>query len=62
MQDMPRKSWLGHYRQTGFSEEVARSYARMTGLFIDGRYEQPAHPCKGQNSLAAYFQNSFANY
>lgn len=62
VQDIPRKSWLGHYRQTGFSEEAARSYARMTGLFIDGRYEQPAHPYKGQTSLAAYFQNSFANH
>ncbi|WP_254454651.1 hypothetical protein [Acetobacter estunensis] len=61
VQDIPRKSWLAHYRQTIFSEEAAHSYVRMTGLFIDRHYEQPAHPYKGQTSLAAYFQNSFAN-
>lgn len=50
----PRDQWEATYRQLGFSEAAARSYARMTGISVDGDFEMPDQPIRGRITLQAY--------
>lgn len=52
--------WLAVYRQNGFSDEAAQSYARMTEIFVTQAYENPASPLKGSTDLFTYFKQAFA--
>ncbi|QQV79400.1 NmrA family NAD(P)-binding protein (plasmid) [Sphingomonas aliaeris] len=50
----PRSQWESTYRQLGFSEPAAKSYARMTGVSVDGNFEMPDNPIRGTITLQAY--------
>ena len=50
----PREDWVPTYRQLGFSEQAARSYARMTAITIDGDYDMPDEPVHGRITLQEY--------
>ena len=52
----PREQWEPAYRALGFSAESARSYARMTATIVDGDYDLPAHPTRGDTTLEAHIQ------
>lgn len=55
---VPKEGWVQAFRQAGFSEGAARSYAQMTAVTLHQRYELPANPCRGTTSLADYFADS----
>jgi uncharacterized protein YbjT (DUF2867 family) len=50
----PRDRWKATYLKLGFSEPAARSYARMTGVSVDGDFEIPDDPIRGNITLQAY--------
>ncbi|MGY4395125.1 uncharacterized protein YbjT (DUF2867 family) [Sphingomonas sp. UYAg733] len=50
----PREQWVEGYKALGFSDRAADSYARMTGITLDGDYEQPEAPIRGQITLQDY--------
>ncbi|MET0374500.1 MAG: NmrA family NAD(P)-binding protein [Rhizorhabdus sp.] len=50
----PRSQWESTYRQLGFSEPAAKSYARMTGVSVDGNFEMPENPIRGTITLQAH--------
>lgn len=52
----PRDQWEQTYRQLGFSERAARSYARMTAVTADGAYDLPERPERGSTTLEQYLQ------
>lgn len=43
----PRSEWKAAYKQLGFSDAAAASYARMTGITADSAYEVPTNPLRG---------------
>ena len=49
----PRDQWDAVYRQQGFSEPAAASYARMTQVTIDAVFE-PDNPRRGSVTLERY--------
>jgi uncharacterized protein YbjT (DUF2867 family) len=51
---IPRDRWIQTFRELGFSEAAAVSYAGMTGLTLDQRYEPLAPPVRGTTSLESY--------
>lgn len=54
VQVTPRDQWEQAYRQLGFSEPAASSYARMTAISVDGDYEMPTQPERGKTTLDQY--------
>ncbi len=50
----PRGQWRDAYRQMGFSEAAADSYARMTATSTDGGFAAPDDPIRGRTSLETY--------
>ncbi len=50
---IPRTEWVATYRQQGFSEAAAQSYARMTAVAMD-ELEIPDDSLRGQVTLEAY--------
>lgn len=50
----PREGWEETYRQLGFSEPAARSYARMTAITVDADYDMPDDPVRGRITLEDY--------
>ena len=50
----PRSGWLAAYRQLGFSEPAAGSFARMTAISVDGGFPTPASTEHGTVTLQAY--------
>lgn len=50
----PRDQWEAAYRQLGFSQPAAESYARMTAISVDGGFETPAEPERGTITLTRY--------
>lgn len=53
----PRDQWEDAYRKIGFSDAGARSYARMTAVTADGKYDTPSDPVRGAVTLQAYIDN-----
>ncbi|AHK70540.1 NmrA family transcriptional regulator [Gluconobacter oxydans] len=49
--EIPRPQWPEFYRSHGFCTEAAQSYATMTGIFVDGRYDRPRTPLRGATDL-----------
>jgi uncharacterized protein YbjT (DUF2867 family) len=54
VQVTPRDQWEQAYRELGFSESAASSYARMTAVSVDGGFEMPAQPERGKITLDRY--------
>ncbi len=52
---VPREKWVETFRALGFSEAGAESYARMTGLTMDGPL-MPAEPIRGTIGLRDYIE------
>jgi uncharacterized protein YbjT (DUF2867 family) len=50
---IPRERWIEAFLGFGFSDEAARSYARMTAVTVDEPL-LPAAPIRGAISLASY--------
>ena len=57
---IPPEQWQAYYRQNGFSEQAARSYATMTDIFVNKRYVQPKAPYKGATALEPYMHRVLA--
>lgn len=55
--EIPRPEWLEFYRRNGFCPEAAQSYATMTGIFVDGRYDRPRTPLRGATDLQTCLRN-----
>jgi len=55
--EIPHSQWLEFYRRNGFCPEAAQSYAAMTGIFVDGRYERPRMPLRGATDLQTCLRN-----
>jgi uncharacterized protein YbjT (DUF2867 family) len=51
---VPRERWVEGFREMGFSEPGARSYAQMTALTADKRYEPANDPIRGEITLREY--------
>lgn len=56
----PRDRWEEAFREIGFSEAAAGSYAGMTAITLDERYEVPAQPVRGDVSLQEYIRSLVA--
>jgi uncharacterized protein YbjT (DUF2867 family) len=52
--ETPRARWVDTFLALGFSSTAAASYARMTGIVLDGAYERPTAPARGLTTLGAY--------
>jgi uncharacterized protein YbjT (DUF2867 family) len=52
----PRERWLQAYREMGFSEAAADSYARMTAATLDNPF-MAEEPVRGFISLPEYIEN-----
>jgi uncharacterized protein YbjT (DUF2867 family) len=50
----PRDRWEATFRELGFSEAAAHSYARMIGASLDGGLEMPDAPELGRVTLRDY--------
>ncbi|PTW58710.1 uncharacterized protein YbjT (DUF2867 family) [Breoghania corrubedonensis] len=55
---VPPRDWEARYRQAGFSAASAHSFARMTGVVVDGGIEEPDDPVRGQTDLESYLRVS----
>lgn len=55
--EIPRQEWPEFYHRNGFCPEAARSYATMTGIFVDGQYERPRTPLRGATDLQTCLRN-----
>lgn len=60
VEDIPPTAWLAYYKANGFSDKAARSYANMTAIFINQRYDRPTNPVKGATDLASYLRAEMA--
>lgn len=56
----PRDKWEAAYRNLGFSEPAAASYARMTAVSLDEGFDQIERPIRGSTSLTDYIQQLVA--
>lgn len=56
VENVPPEQWVVYYRQNGFSEQAAHSYATMTDIFVNQRYAQPVAPYKGATTLEQYMR------
>jgi len=57
VQEVPRNALEETFRQFGFSEKAAASYACMTRRLIDGQTDADAEPVRGQTSLREYVRS-----
>lgn len=52
-----RDQWEEAYRELGFSEPAAHSYARMTAVSVDGDYDMPDAPIRGCVKLESHIEH-----
>lgn len=57
VQEIPRDALEETFRQFGFSEKAAASYACMTGKLIDGQTDAAGEPVRGTTSLREYIRS-----
>jgi uncharacterized protein YbjT (DUF2867 family) len=57
VETVPRDQWEATFKELGFSESTARSYARMTAVTVDQAYDMPESPERGSTSLRRYIAN-----
>jgi hypothetical protein len=50
----PRETWRQVFEGLGFSAAAAESYARMTAVTVDEKYQVPGAPVRGKTSLSDY--------
>lgn len=50
----PRETWRQVFEGLGFSAAAAESYARMTAVTVDEKYQVPGVPVRGKTSLSDY--------
>ena len=55
--DIPREALEDTFRSFGFSENVAASYACMTGRVIDGKTQEADERTRGSTTLEKYVQS-----
>ncbi|MGE0237625.1 MAG: NmrA family NAD(P)-binding protein [Parvibaculaceae bacterium] len=53
----PRGKWRQAFRDMGFSEAAAQSYAQMTAVSADGGFDMPDDALKGATTLADYIHD-----
>ena len=53
---IPREAWPDAFRERGYSDAAARSYARMTAVSVDGIDEPPGDPERGATTLTSYIE------
>ena len=53
---VPRPQWEASFRQLGFSEAAASSYARMTACCVDQGFEAPEGAWRGTTTLGSYIE------
>lgn len=51
VETVPRDQWEATFKELGFSESTARSYARTTAVTVDQAYDMPESPERGSTSL-----------
>jgi hypothetical protein len=51
---IPESRWHGSFKELGFSDAAASSYARMTKVSVEGGFEMPEHPTRGPTTLESY--------
>lgn len=56
----PRDKWKDAFRDLGFSEAAAESYARMTAASIDDGFDMPGDALRGKTTLEAYIRDLVA--
>ncbi|WP_268799839.1 NmrA family NAD(P)-binding protein [Sphingopyxis sp. Root154] len=56
----PREQWEAAYREFGFSEAAADSYARMTAASLDGGFDSDESPIRGVTTLGEYIRQLVA--
>lgn len=56
----PRRTWEDVFRGAGFSEEAARSYAKMTAVSLDSDFDRPASPRRGTIKLSDFIAAAVA--
>lgn len=56
----PREAWEAAYRALGFSEPAALSYARMTGVSLDGGFDHDGRAIHGSTTLDEYVRQLVA--
>ncbi|MCM5557271.1 NmrA family NAD(P)-binding protein [Pleomorphomonas sp. JP5] len=52
--------WEAAFKGFGFSDEAARSYARMTAAILDGNFDRQAAPRRGKVTLADFISSALA--
>jgi len=57
----PREQLKQAFMALGFSAAAADSYARMTTVCIDNRFELSENPIKGTTTLESYLRDSVAD-
>ncbi|HET6526851.1 NmrA family NAD(P)-binding protein [Sphingopyxis sp.] len=50
----PRHQWEAAYRELGFSDSAASSYARMTAVSLDCGFDNDERPVRGDTTLDEY--------
>lgn len=55
---IPRSQWEESFRQLGFSERAARTYACMTGTVVDDAGKWPGDPVRGATTLQAFIRKA----
>jgi len=58
---VPRAQWEASFRQLGFSEAAASSYARMTACCVDQGFDSPQGAWRGTTTLVSYIEALVAN-
>jgi uncharacterized protein YbjT (DUF2867 family) len=53
---IPRERWEESFRQLGFSERAAKTYACMTGTVLDEASRWPDEPLRGTTALGDYIR------
>ena len=52
----PREDWVDMYRELGFSEKAAQSFANMAAATVDGGSDVPDDPIRGTVTLEAHIR------
>lgn len=50
----PREKWREAFRELGFSDAAAHSFARMIAVSVDNGFDMPADAIRGTTTLEAY--------
>lgn len=59
---VPENRWESTFKQLGFSDAAATSYAKMTKVSIEGGFEMQDHPLRGSITLESYISRLAATH